>query len=109
MTHYAYGFKIVAAVGSLAAAVFFALDPTVKVAIVAGVALVASNLPALIVALMNHKATKEMSINVDGNLRRLLEAKEAQGVLLTASDKSLAHAEGKAQERDEERTRQDAK
>lgn len=90
---------------NVAAVAFVALDPTVQVALIAGSALVLTNVPTLIVAILTRKATKEMSVNVDGNLRRLLDEKARAATEHTVTADKLAHAEGRQQGSDEERAR----
>jgi hypothetical protein len=87
--------KAVALVGNIAALAFFALDPTVQVALIAGAALVITNIPALVIAIMNRKTTKDMSVNVDGNLKRLLDEKVAQAAEMADQSGKLSRAEGR--------------
>jgi hypothetical protein len=103
---HAYGaFKVIGLGVSLAAGFVFAMDPTVKVALIAGAAVVLASLPALIVGLLNRQAVQQMSINVDGNLQRLLDEKAEQVAQLKDQGQKLARAEGVKQGSDEERDR----
>jgi hypothetical protein len=90
---------------TVVAVAFYALDPTVQVALIAGTALVLTNVPAIIIALLNRKAVDKMSINVDGNLKRLLDDKAAASAEHLVTSEKLAHAEGLKQGSDDERDR----
>ena len=68
--------------------VFIALDPTMQAALVAG----GINLAALIVALLIRKDVKAMSINVDGNLKRLLDEISARPAAARAEALKARHA-----------------
>jgi hypothetical protein len=81
--------------------VFIALDPTMQAALVAG----GINLAALIVALLIRKDVKAMSINVDGNFKRLLDDRDKERAEHAVTAEKLSHAEGKAEGATEERDR----
>jgi hypothetical protein len=109
----------IAVVLNTAAIAFIALDPTVQVAIVAGIALILGDVVLGIFSYLNYKATldsnrlaaetkavtQQMSINVDGNLKRLLDEKALAATEHTVTSDKLAHAEGRQQGSDEERAR----
>ena len=104
LAHVSLG-KIALWAANVAIAVFFAVDPTVKVAIIAGSALVLTNVPAIIIAVLNRKAVEKMSINVDGNLKRLLDEKVTAASEHVVTSEKLAHAEGVREGSDAERAR----
>ena len=113
--------KVAVILFNVAVVIFLALDPTVQVAMIAGTSLVVANVPALIIALLNHRTltqsvavardTKteiaEMKVNVDGNLTRLLNEKVTQSAQMVEKSEQLAHAEGRREGREAEQDRHD--
>jgi fructose-1,6-bisphosphatase/sedoheptulose 1,7-bisphosphatase-like protein len=101
------------------AALIFAIDPTIWVAVIAAVALVTGQCLNYLairesnrlgqenarIAAENREATKAMSINVDGNLKRLLDEKVASAAAHTVTSNELAHEIGHREGSDEERAR----
>ena len=88
------------------------MDPTARVAYIGGSALIIGNAILGWVGYLNYKATQEsnrlagenrdathaMSINVDGNLKRLLDEKVKAATEHIATSEQLAHAEGRREE-----------
>jgi hypothetical protein len=104
LAHVSIG-KVLCVAANVIIVAVVAMDPTVKVAIIAGVALVLANIPTLIVGLLNRQAVKEMSINVDGNLRRLLDDKVTASAAHAVTSNELAREVGHREGSDEERAR----
>ena len=82
-----------------------ALDPTVKVAIIAGVFVMLAQMPAFILGYITLKTARSTGHKVDGMQERLEDKNAKQGVELTQASTDLAHAQGVQQERVEARER----
>jgi len=118
LAHVSLG-KVAAWAVSGIAALIFAIDPTIWVAVIAAVALVTGQCLNYLairesnrlgqenarIAAENREATKAMSINVDGNLKRLLDEKVASAAAHTVTSNELAHEIGHREGSDEERAR----
>lgn len=91
-------FKIASISAALIGAVFFTIDPTVKVAIIIAIPQVVVGLGTLVLGFVNRQATRELhqttaqlEVRVDGRLTELLSAREKQAEVQSA----LSHAEGR--------------
>jgi hypothetical protein len=84
------------------AAAAVVIDPTVKVAIIAGVALVLANLPTFILGMLQRKDSRQikasqsdMADSVNGHFTRLLNKQDADAASLAAKSEELARATGR--------------
>ena len=82
-----------------------AMDPTVKVALIAAGALVLTNAATLVVTVMIHKSQREMKVSVDGNFSRVLDTNAEIGKALADKSDQLSRAEGRREGSDSERAR----
>jgi hypothetical protein len=92
---------VVLKVTTVFAAALVAMDPTVKVALIAGAALVLANIPTFILGLLSRSDAKKSLVNqaelktaMDGNFGRLWNEKDQLRTALTDKSEKLAHAEG---------------
>lgn len=94
-------------------------DPTVKVAIIAGVSLILANVPMFILGMLTRRDTKqslqnqheqkaslnEIKQNTDGVLAKLNSDKDKQGIELAAKSDELSRAQGHREGMETERER----
>lgn len=87
--------KTVAWVTGVAGAVIVAMDPTVKVALVASIAPTIASLGALVLGILNRNQLKVIKVDVNTNFQKLLQDKKDQDKEMAAKTILLAHAEGR--------------
>ena len=104
LAHFSLG-KVAYFAATIAALAFFALDPTVQVAFIAAGAIVLTNIPILIIAILNRKDVKNINISMDGNFKRLWDEKDKATADHVVTQEKLSRAEGKAEGATEERDR----
>jgi hypothetical protein len=111
--------KIALVATTFVAAAFVASDPTVKVAIIAGVSLVLANVPMFILGMLTRRDTKqglrnqeeqkvgiaEIKQNTDGVLAKLTSDKDKQGLELADKSDQLSRAQGHREGTESERER----
>lgn len=114
----AYGaLKVATAAVTLGSAAVFALEPSVQVAIIGSSVVLVGLLSTSILGFLNYKLQKQlllsqaqlhgtmskMEINVDGNLKRLIEKADSQGKELAVKSDEASRAAGRREGIESER------
>ena len=87
--------KVATLAFAVLAAAVVALDPTVKVAIIAAIPGTITGLITVILGIINHRTQQEMRVSVDGNFKRMLDERALQTVELKDQSDKLSHAQGR--------------
>lgn len=86
--------KTVAWVTGIVGAVIVALDPSVKVALIASIAPTIASMGALILGILNRNQLKVIKIDVNTNFQKLLQDKKDQDKEMATKSDQLSHAQG---------------
>ena len=110
LPHYIAGLKIVAYAGGIVGAIIWALDPTIKVALIVSVPATIASVGTLILGFLNRSDAKRslanqdlMKRSVDGINTRLEDKNRDLGVRLADKSEEAAHAAGRREGSEAER------
>ena len=95
IVHHLSVLKTVAWVTGIIGAVVVALDPSVKVALIASIAPTIASMGALILGILNRNQLKVIKVDVNTNFQKLLQDKKNQDKEMAGKTIQLAHAEGR--------------